>query len=43
MKKEMNHIGLDTKKCKKLADELNVLLANYQMFYMNARGFHWNI
>jgi starvation-inducible DNA-binding protein len=43
MKKEMNHIGLDTKKCKKLAEELNVLLANYQLFYMNARGFHWNI
>ena len=43
MKKEMNHIGLDTQKCKKLADELNVLLANYQLFYMNARGFHWNI
>jgi starvation-inducible DNA-binding protein len=43
MKNELNQIGLNTKKSKKLADELNVLLANYQVFYMNARGFHWNI
>lgn len=43
MKKELNHIGLDTAKSKKLAGELNNLLANLQMFYMNARGFHWNI
>ena len=43
MKNEMNQIGLNTQKCKKIADELNVLLANYQLFYMNARGFHWKI
>lgn len=43
MKKELNHIGLDAAKSKKLAQELNNLLANLQMFYMNARGFHWNI
>jgi starvation-inducible DNA-binding protein len=36
-------IGLDTTKSKKLADNLNILLANYQLFYINARGFHWNI
>lgn len=36
-------IGLDTTKSKKLADNLNTLLANYQLFYINARGFHWNI
>ena len=39
----MNAIGLSNKDCKKLADKLNILLANYQLFYMNARGFHWNI
>ena len=22
---------------------MNVLLANYQVFYINVRGFHWNI
>ena len=26
-----------------LAKKLNILLANYQLFYINARGFHWNI
>jgi len=39
----MNAIGLSNKDCKNLAEKLNVLLANYQLFYMNARGFHWNI
>lgn len=43
MKTELNHIGLDAKKSKKLATELNHLLANLQVFYMNARGYHWNI
>jgi starvation-inducible DNA-binding protein len=38
-----NQIGLDTEQMKKLAGNLNVLLANYQLFYINARGFHWNI
>jgi starvation-inducible DNA-binding protein len=36
-------IGLDAKKSKELADLLNDLLSNYQVFYMNTRGFHWNI
>ena len=38
-----NQIGLETKDTKGLAEKLNALLANYQVFYMNARGFHWNI
>ena len=38
-----NRIGLDAKKAKELANQLNGLLANYQIFYQNARGFHWNI
>jgi starvation-inducible DNA-binding protein len=36
-------IGLDKHKSEKLAKKLNTLLANYQLFYMNTRGFHWNI
>lgn len=40
---QTNQIGLDPAKSKTLADKLNVLLADYQMFYINARGFHWNI
>lgn len=38
-----NQIGLETKDTKGLAEKLNTLLANYQVFYMNVRGFHWNI
>ncbi|SFX18446.1 Dps family protein [Marinospirillum alkaliphilum] len=38
-----NRIGLDTAKSQKLAEKLNNLLANYQIFYMNVRGYHWNI
>jgi len=38
-----NKIGLDTEKSKLLAERLNELLANYQLFYINTRGFHWNI
>lgn len=38
-----NMIGLDTAKTRKLAEGLNDLLANYQVFYMNVRGYHWNI
>ena len=37
------NIGLDPADAEKLASLLNELLANYQLFYMNARGFHWNI
>lgn len=43
MKDQLSAIGLDTKKSKTLANKLNTLLANYQVFYMNVRGFHWNI
>ena len=38
-----NQIGLERKESKALAEKLNTLLANYQVFYMNTRGFHWNI
>ncbi len=41
--KKLNRIGLDAEKGEILANKLNQLLANYQVFYMNTRGFHWNI
>ncbi|MDX1525983.1 MULTISPECIES: Dps family protein [Idiomarinaceae] len=41
--KQLNVIGLDQKHSEQLAERLNQLLANYQIFYMNVRGFHWNI
>ncbi len=39
----LNAIGLDAAKAEELATQLNDLLANYSVFYMNVRGFHWNI
>lgn len=40
---KLNSIGLDEQLAKELAEKLNDLLANYSIFYMNTRGFHWNI
>lgn len=40
---EKNQIGLEPAQTKNLSQLLNDLLANYQIFYMNVRGFHWNI
>jgi starvation-inducible DNA-binding protein len=39
----MNRIGLDQEQSEMLSDKLNELLANYQIFYMNTRSYHWNI
>ena len=39
----LNSIGLDTKKTEGLATDLNQLLANFQLYYQNLRGIHWNI
>ncbi|EKE84491.1 Dps family protein [Idiomarina xiamenensis] len=41
--KQLNVIGLDQKGTEQLAGKLNKLLSSYQIFYMNVRGFHWNI
>lgn len=38
-----NKIGLDQDQATILADKLNLLLANYSIFYQNTRGYHWNI
>ena len=38
-----NIIGIDKEKAAELSRELNDLLANYQLFYQNLRGLHWNI
>ena len=39
----LNILGLDSKKTKDLATDLNGLLANFQTYYQNLRGIHWNI
>ena len=36
-------LGLDKQKSANLVNELNGLLANFQIYYQNLRGLHWNI
>lgn len=38
-----NSIGIETRKAESLVVKLNQLLADYQLFYQNVRGLHWNI
>ncbi|MDT8895554.1 Dps family protein [Halomonas sp. I1] len=40
---DTNSIGLHEGSASQLAERLNALLANYQIFYMNVRGYHWNV
>lgn len=42
-KSKTTSIGLDAKISETLTNELNTLLANYQLYYQNTRGLHWNI
>ncbi|MFH4964073.1 DNA starvation/stationary phase protection protein [Gaetbulibacter sp. M235] len=39
----LNSLGLDQEKTQDLAKDLNILLANFQTYYQNLRGIHWNI
>ena len=41
--KTLDYLGLDEKKVKNVVDELGLLLANFQVFYTNLRGLHWNV
>ena len=38
-----NLIGISKDEAKVLSEKLNALLADYQLFYQNLRGLHWNI
>lgn len=38
-----NILGLPAKESEAIVDELNVLLSNFQVYYQNLRGIHWNI
>ncbi|ADV50004.1 DNA starvation/stationary phase protection protein [Cellulophaga sp. E16_2] len=40
---KLNSIGLDQEKSAQLSSDLNTLLANFQTYYQNLRGIHWNI
>jgi starvation-inducible DNA-binding protein len=39
----MNYLGLDDKKTEYTVKELNVLLADYHLYYQKLRNFHWNV
>ncbi|WP_300440057.1 Dps family protein [Christiangramia sp.] len=39
----MNYLGLDSNKTKKTVEELNILLADYHLYYQKLRNFHWNV
>ncbi len=39
----MDYLKLDKSKTEKTVFELNVLLADYHLYYQKLRNFHWNI
>lgn len=41
--KTMDYLHLDEKKIENVLPALHSLLADFQVFYTNLRGFHWNI
>lgn len=41
--KTTDYLSLDTNAIKKISDELQNLLADFQIYYTNLRGFHWHI
>lgn len=41
--KTLDYIHLDAVAAGKVVEALQQLLADYQVFYTNLRGFHWNI
>ncbi|MFI3287164.1 MAG: Dps family protein [Rikenellaceae bacterium] len=41
--KTLKYIHLDEQKMGTIVESLQKLLANFQIYYTNIRGFHWNI
>ncbi|WP_019038806.1 Dps family protein [Psychroflexus tropicus] len=39
----MNYLNLDKSKTTNTVKELNILLADYHLYYQKLRNFHWNI
>ncbi|WP_047247408.1 Dps family protein [Maribacter thermophilus] len=39
----MSYLNIEVKKIEPVVDELNILLAEYNVYYQNLRGFHWNV
>jgi len=40
---KLNTLGLSVKETEIIVVELNTLLSNFQVYYQNLRGLHWNI
>ncbi len=40
---QTNILGLPVKESENIVHELNILLSNFQVYYQNLRGIHWNI
>ena len=38
-----NHIGIEKAEMSQVIDKLNGLLSSYHTFYINVRGYHWNV
>jgi starvation-inducible DNA-binding protein len=39
----MSYLNLDKKKIEATVEQLNILLAEYHLYYQKLRNFHWNI
>lgn len=39
----MNYLNLSADKLNQTVNSLNLLLANYHIYYQNLRSFHWNV
>ncbi len=39
----MTYLNLDKEKIKSTASELNILLADFHLYYQKLRNFHWNV
>jgi len=39
----MNYLNLDKEKTSLTADQLNVLLSDYHLYYQKLRNFHWKL
>ena len=39
----MSYLDIKTKDISPIVEELNVLLADYHLYYQNLRGYHWNV
>ncbi|PHQ30586.1 Dps family protein [Leeuwenhoekiella nanhaiensis] len=39
----MNYLNLDSEKTQETVTQLNILLADYHLYYQKLRNFHWNV